>query len=70
MREPIFVPDGYHIVIDTKVVMLMPGMYPCIGGWHADAIERKNGQPDLSTLNDNKGTHFIYSASTCVDSQT
>jgi len=45
---------GYHPVIDTKSVMLMPGWYPCIPGWHCDGVIRKtkNSQPDLSTLNE------------------
>lgn len=45
---------GYHPVIDTKSVMLMPGFYPCIPGWHCDGVIRKDGesQPDLSTLNE------------------
>ena len=44
---------GYHPVIDTKSVMLMPNWYPCIAGWHCDGVIRadRNSQPDLSTLN-------------------
>jgi hypothetical protein len=43
---------GYHPVIDTKSVMLMPGHYPCIPGWHCDGVIRKDrsAQPDLTTL--------------------
>lgn len=46
--------EGYHPVIDTKSVLLMPGQYPCIPGWHCDGVIRKskNSQPDLKTLND------------------
>ena len=35
-------------IIDTRVHMLMPGWYPCIGGWHLDDIPRDtdNGQPN------------------------
>lgn len=38
--------------IDTKSVMLMPGMYPCIGGWHCDDVPRdeSTGQPDLEAI--------------------
>jgi hypothetical protein len=37
-----------HISIDTRLSMLMPGMYPCIPGWHCDDFYRPNGgQPDL-----------------------
>lgn len=41
--------DGRHVVIDTRVHMLMPGMYPAIPGWHCDAwarTENGRGQPD------------------------
>ena len=43
---------GYHPVIDTKSVLLMPGQYPCIPGWHCDGVVRpsRGEQPDLSTL--------------------
>lgn len=45
---------GYHPVIDTKSVLLMPGQYPCIPGWHCDGVVRqsKTAQPDLDTLHD------------------
>lgn len=45
---------GYHPVIDTKSVNLMPGQYPCIPGWHCDGVIRadQHSQPDLSTLAD------------------
>jgi hypothetical protein len=40
-----------HIHIDTKSVMLMPEFYPCIGGWHCDAVPRTgSSQPDLSLM--------------------
>ena len=38
-----------HLSIDTRVHMLMPGMYPAIPGWHCDHVPRPkhtNGQPD------------------------
>lgn len=55
---------GYHPVIDTKVVLLMPGMYPCIGGWHCDGVIRKDqhSQPNLDTLNE-PIQHFICTIS-------
>lgn len=28
--------DGHRPIIDTRVHMLMPGMYPAIPGWHCD----------------------------------
>lgn len=50
---------GLHPVIDTKVVMLMPGWLPCIGGWHCDDVPRGSyyDQPDLSLLG-TKAVHF------------
>ncbi len=62
-------PKGYQAIIDTKTVMLKPGMYPCIGGWHADAIERRNGQPDLSKK-DTGQMHYIFQLSEDTGSQT
>ena len=43
---------GYHPVIDTKVVQLMPGWYPCIPGWHCDGVVRpaSGDQPDMSRI--------------------
>jgi hypothetical protein len=45
---------GYHPVIDTKTILLMPGQTPCIPGWHCDGVIRKDrgSQPDLTTLNE------------------
>ncbi len=36
------------IIVDSRVHMLMPGMYPCIPGWHHDDVprEREDGQPN------------------------
>lgn len=36
------------VLIDSRVHMLMPGMYPCIPGWHHDDVprEREDGQPN------------------------
>ena len=55
---------GYHPVIDTKVVLLMPDMYPCISGWHCDGVIRneRGGQPQLSTLNEDI-KHFVCTIS-------
>ncbi len=40
---------GFRCVsIDSRTHMLMPGMYPCIPGWHCDDFYRpEGGQPDL-----------------------
>lgn len=45
-----------NYVIDTKSVMLMPGMYPSIPGWHCDGVIRndKFSQPDITKLKDTK----------------
>jgi hypothetical protein len=39
-----------HASIDSRTHLLMPGMYPCIPGWHCDDFYRPDsakGQPDL-----------------------
>lgn len=39
---------NFHPIVDTKVTMLMPGMYPSIPGWHCDDwIRNENGQPQI-----------------------
>lgn len=35
--------DKEHVVVDTKVHMLMPGQCPAIPGWHTDGAPRKLG---------------------------
>lgn len=32
--------DHKHILVDTKVSMLMPGWWPAIPGWHTDGVPR------------------------------
>lgn len=51
---------GYHPVIDTKSVLLMPGQYPCIPGWHCDGVIRseRGGQPDIATIGEDI-KHYI-----------
>lgn len=46
--------DRRHIVVDTKVHMLMPGFMPAIPGWHTDGVPRGpeqdpagKGAPDI-----------------------
>lgn len=42
------VPPGKWAVVDTRVHMLMPGVYPAMSGWHCAFWPRgENGQPDL-----------------------
>lgn len=40
-----------EVLIDSRVHMLMPGMWPCIPGWHHDDVprSRKDGQPNYLT---------------------
>lgn len=49
------------IVIDSRVNMLMPGMYPSIPGWHGDDVPRgiKYAQPDLDGVDTNAFVHFM-----------
>lgn len=37
-----------QLIVDSRVHMLMPGMYPCIPGFHHDDVprERSDGQPE------------------------
>lgn len=53
------------IKIDTKSVMLMEGMYPCIGGWHCDDVPRnpETGQPNIEEINGD-ADHFLVSLAT------
>lgn len=46
--------DRKHIIVDTKIHMLMPGMYPAIPSWHTDGVPRgskrrpdSKGAPDI-----------------------
>jgi len=41
-----------YLVVDTRLSMLMPGMYPCIPGWHCDEFYRPAGIPDLAAAPD------------------
>lgn len=49
------------IVIDSRVNMLMPGMYPSIPGWHGDDVPRgvKYAQPDLNGVDTDEFIHFM-----------
>ena len=55
---------GYHPVIDTKTVLLMPGQYPCIPGWHCDGVLRpeRGAQPDMDSVGE-RIYHYIFSMS-------
>lgn len=60
--------DGYHLVVDTRVQRLMPGMYPSIPGWHCDNVPRSDyfAQPDLGKINPNV-RHMTLTVSTHID---
>ncbi len=42
---------GDDWIVDSKTVMLMRGMFPCIPGWHHDDVPRTraDGQPNYDT---------------------
>ncbi|SDW79703.1 hypothetical protein [Paenibacillus sp. CF384] len=43
--------DRKHIVVDTKVHMLMPGMCPAIPNWHTDGVPRgKELRPEVKDV--------------------
>lgn len=48
LREPLDDMPEYSWKIDTRVQMLMAGMYPAIPGWHCDGVPRPNGQPEVA----------------------
>ena len=48
-----------HVSIDVKTVMLQPGWYPCIPGWHLDDFWRPEGQPAISALGKHPSYHFM-----------
>jgi hypothetical protein len=40
-----------YLSVDSRLHMLMPGMYPCIPGWHCDDFHRPDGkQPALAKV--------------------
>lgn len=59
--------DNHWWIIDTRSHMLMPGMYPAIGGWHCDAVYRGeyDSQPDLSKIDESP--HFVVTLSSRED---
>ena len=60
--------NGLWVVIDTRVHMLMAGMWPAIPGWHGDAFPRcdKYAQPDLEAYN-SAVKHYICLVASNVD---
>lgn len=48
--------DRPHIIVDTKVTLLLPGFIPAIPGWHTDGVPRghwkdpyASGEPSMTT---------------------
>lgn len=62
--------DKKHIIVDTKVHMLMPGMYPAIPGWHTDGAPRSvsKGPPDLyaQAEMDSPRFHLLVTGAGCL----
>jgi hypothetical protein len=54
-----------YCLIDTRVTQCMRGWYPCIPGWHCDAVPRsqKYSQPDLHSINGEQ--HFLCLIASC-----
>jgi hypothetical protein len=57
--------DYDHIVVDTKVHMLAPGMFPAIPGWHTDGVPRGDtlspqdkGLPNIHAQEDRRSPRF------------
>lgn len=49
--------DFDRAIIDTRSHMLLPGMYPCIPGWHLDNKPRFDGLPQMTVEQDHQ--HFL-----------
>lgn len=59
--------DRRHIIVDTKVHLLMPGWIPAIPGWHTDGVPRGaqmdpagKGEPNLAAQADGRVTSPRY----------
>lgn len=57
--------DKKHIIVDTKIHMLMPGFYPAIPGWHTDGVPRGvelnpvgKGAPNIQAQEEMSTTRF------------
>lgn len=51
-------PSRSDLIIDSKVTMLMAGMWPCIPGWHHDDVDRPT--PDAQPDYDNRKTSPMH----------
>jgi hypothetical protein len=57
--------DRKHVIVDTKVHMLMPGFFPAIPSWHTDGVPRgtelrpdAKGAPNIYAQQDMSSSHF------------
>jgi hypothetical protein len=50
--------DRKYAIVDTKIHMLMPGMWPAIPGWHTDVVPRPDGAPRLDLQNELSAPRF------------
>lgn len=51
-----------HLLVDTRVNMLMPGMFPSIPGWHGDDVPRSEStgyQPDPWSFSNSTTRHIM-----------
>lgn len=60
--------DRKYILVDVKVHMLMPGMYPAIPGWHTDGVPRVDGKPDIFKQNRQRSPlfHLLVTGEGCL----
>jgi len=74
------IPSKENLLVDSKVHLLMPGMYPAIPGWHLDDVPRTrvDGQPEhqnpkyrsrhyCAVLGGNSMTEFLAGNLTLID---
>lgn len=61
-----------NVLFDSRSHMLMPGMFPCIPGWHTDEAPRPDhlgGQPNLE-CEEFQAQHMLAVVDTCTGSFT
>lgn len=63
---PSYITEG---VFDSRVHMLMPGMLPCIGGWHLDNINRNNNNEPEITSPLSSQYHYLCLVGECSTTQ-
>ena len=67
--------DRKHIVVDTKIHMLLPGMCPAIPGWHTDGVPRgesldptAKAKPNIHAQEDMESPsfHLLVTGDSCL----